>query len=198
MIQIKTFPAPAVDEREILRYAGVRGEAPELENVMHRCLDEAAGQLTYRVCWREFDIAFHDGGTDLGFAWTDSADLARNLRGCERAVVFGATVGLELDRLIARYSRLSPAKAVMLQAIGAERIEALCDEFCRQLGESERQRGCTLRPRFSPGYGDLPLGLQRDIFAALNCQKAIGLTLNESLLMSPTKSVTAIVGIAQI
>ena len=52
-----------------------------------------------------------------------------------------------------------------------------------------------LRQRFSPGYGDLPLQAQRAIFDALQCHKEIGLYLNESLLMSPTKSVTAIVGI---
>ncbi len=51
------------------------------------------------------------------------------------------------------------------------------------------------RPRFSPGYGDLTLLAQKDIFAVLDCGKRIGLTLNDSLLMSPSKSVTAFVGI---
>lgn len=51
------------------------------------------------------------------------------------------------------------------------------------------------RPRFSPGYGDLPLSAQREIFAVLDCGKRIGLMLNDSLLMSPSKSVTAFVGI---
>ena len=55
--------------------------------------------------------------------------------------------------------------------------------------------GKFLKPRFSPGYGDLPLEMQRDIFRVLDCSRKIGLTLNESLLMSPSKSVTAIVGI---
>ena len=81
----------------------------------------------------------------------------------------------------------------MLQALGAERIEALCDSFCDFL--AAEYAPLTVRQRFSPGYGDLPLQNQRAFFDALQCHREIGLYLNESLLMSPTKSVTAIVGI---
>ena len=52
-----------------------------------------------------------------------------------------------------------------------------------------------LEPRFSPGYGDLPLSAQKNIFAVLDPERRIGLTLNSSLLMSPSKSVTAFVGL---
>jgi hypothetical protein len=134
-----------------------------------------------------------DGEVDLGFAKVPSAALARNLAGCKRAILFAATVGLEVDRLIARYSRLQPVKGLMFQAIGTERVEALCDAFCADM---DCRMGGGLRRRFSPGYGDLPLELQNNIFRVLDCSKTIGLTLNGSLLMSPTKSVTAIAGIA--
>ena len=79
----------------------------------------------------------------------------------------------------------------MFQAIGSERVESLCDELCREL---EGEWG-TVRPRFSPGYGDLPLSLQKEIFALLDCGRSIGVALGENLLMSPSKSVTAIVGV---
>ena len=81
----------------------------------------------------------------------------------------------------------------MMQAIGAERIEALCDAFCDDM---EKEMGVSLRPRFSPGYGDLPLSVQKDIISLLEAPKRIGLSLNDSLLMSPTKSVTAFAGIS--
>ena len=82
-----------------------------------------------------------------------------------------------------------------MQAIGAERIEALCDSLCEELKSSLKTEGKTSKPRFSPGYGDLPLSFQKDVFRVLEPEKRIGLTLNASLLMSPTKSVTAIIGI---
>ena len=129
-------------------------------------------------------------------AKTASDSLRRNLAACDRIVVFAATLGLDIDRLIARYGARSPAKALMLQAIGAERIEALCDIFCEHLRQEAEKEGLYPVPRFSPGYGDFPLDLQKDIFRVLDCPRKIGLTLNESLLMSPSKSVTAIVGLS--
>ena len=49
--------------------------------------------------------------------------------------------------------------------------------------------------RFSPGYGDLPLDVQRPLFAALDVPRKIGVSLTDSLLMAPSKSVSAIIGI---
>lgn len=186
MVYQKELPLPVPDEREILRYAGVKQSTPELEALMHECLALTEGKLRGRVCWAEYGISISGGVLDLGFAKVDSHSLMRNLDGCQRIVLFASTVGLEMDRLIARQARLSPARAHMLEAIGTERIESLCDLFCAEIENA--------RPRFSPGYGDLPLGLQREIFAALDCPKHIGVSLSESLLMTPRKSVTAIVG----
>ena len=51
----------------------------------------------------------------------------------------------------------STAKALLFQAIGAERIESLCKEFCKEMGLAAKGKGYVVRPRFSPGYGDFPL-----------------------------------------
>lgn len=191
MIYTRNYDTPRIKKKEILRYAGVKGDAPELEQILEECVGELEGKLTYRVCYKEFDIAFRGELLDLGFLVTNSLSLRKNLEGCNSIVLFAATVGIGIDRLIARYTNTSPLKAFMFQAIGAERIESLCDVFCTDL---EKDKG-KLRPRFSAGYGDLPLETQKSVFAALDCQRRIGLTLNNSLLMSPSKSVTAIVGI---
>ena len=111
--------------------------------------------------------------------------------GCDSVIIFAATVGIGIDRLVHKYSKLSPAKALIFQSIGTERIEALCDV----LTEDIKSLGKDIRNRFSAGYGDLPLETQKEIFKLLSPQKNIGLTLGDSLLMSPTKSVTAFIGI---
>ena len=192
----KTYTAPPlINRREILRYAGVRGRAPELEALLEECIAESEGTLAYKVCWREFPVRRREGVLDLGFAETSSAALGRNLDGCGSVVLFAATVGLGMDRRIARYSSLSPTKAVLLQALGTERIEALCDVFNEEVTREQAVMGRETRPRFSPGYGDLPLAMQREIFAVLDCPRKIGLSLNENLLMSPSKSVTALIGV---
>lgn len=191
----RSYDSPDIDIGEILRYAGVRGEAPELDDLLRGCLDEARGKLIYKVCYREFPVAQLDGKLDLGFCETESAALMKNLAGCSRILLFAATIGIGIDRLIARYGTVSPAKALMLQAIGAERIESLCDAFNREIAAEYAQAGFATRPRFSPGYGDMPISVQKEIFSVLDCPRKIGLSLNDSMLMSPSKSVTALIGI---
>ena len=188
MVFCCTYEAVPVNRREILRYAGYAGTAPgEAESaVLEECLAEAAGKLSCRVCWTQFPLT----EPDLPFCHTGSRDMAKYLRDCDAVTVFGATIGLEMDRLIARYGRISPVKALFFQAIGAQQIEELCDTFCSDLAKEHGP----LKPRYSPGYGDLPLTVQKELFAVLDCPRKIGLTLNENMLMSPSKSVTAIIG----
>lgn len=185
---------PPFCEKEILRYAGCRDEAPEAVALIRDCIDEIREGLTYKVCYAELSLDLSDGMCDFGHFVLNSEKLFKNLSGCERAVIFAATVGVQIDRIIAKYGRISPARALIFQAIGAERIEALCDSFCN---ETAQKYNMSTRPRFSPGYGDLPLSAQRDIFALLAPEKKLGLTLNDSLLMSPSKSVTAVFGLCE-
>lgn len=194
MVQVKTYSPPPVEREEISRY-GDLGCDEQTEALLEDCLREALPLLTYGVCYAVFPLAKTGDELDLGFARTSSAALGRCLADCDEVVVFAATVGLELDRLLTRYGRLSPAKALLLDAVGTERAESLCDVFCADLAAWAAAEGKEITRRFSPGYGDLPLNLQRDIFRVLEPSRRIGLTLNDSLLMSPSKSVTALVGL---
>lgn len=192
IVQTKTYPEPALCRQEMLRYALCRGEDETITNLLEDCLKEVRDALTYRVCYCQLPVQVTDDICNFGTFQVSSKHLARNLQNCNSVILFAATVGTGIDRLIARYGHLSPAKAVLFQAIGAERIEALCDTFCEDI---KQETGLSPKPRFSPGYGDLPLEIQKDIFKQLDCPKQIGLTLNDSLLMSPSKSVTALVGL---
>ena len=189
----RTFPAPPVDRREALRYAGCRTPEPETGTLLDGVIAETEGAFDYRVCWRELPLETDGSVCRFGEAFSvSSGALSAALAGCERALLFAATLGVGPDRLIARYGRSSPARALMLQALGAERVEALCDLFCETYA---REAGVALTPRFSPGYGDLPLETQREVFAVLDCPRRLGITLTGSLLTSPSKSVTAFAGI---
>ena len=199
MVITKSYTEPSICKKEILRYAGCKDSTDEsLQFLLEECLEEVIPKLTYKVCYVELPLTIADELCDFECMQVKSKDLGRNLQGCEKVLLFAATIGVEIDRLIMKYGKIAPTKAVLLQAIGAERIESLCDAFCQEvqaeLGVSKGSAVC-LRPRFSPGYGDLPLETQKDIFQVLNCSKNIGLSLNDSLLMSPSKSVSAFVGI---
>ena len=192
VIQTKTFNPPAICRNEILRYAGCKVSDSETDTLLNSCLNELKGKLIFKVCFCELSLTLNCDDCDFELFSLKSAKLASNLSGCGRVILFAATIGVEIDRLIAKYGRISPAKALMFQAIGAERIEALCDDFCDEL---VREYDSGLKPRFSPGYGDLPLECQKSIFSILDCGRKLGISLNDSLLISPSKSVTAVVGI---
>ena len=191
MIYIKTYNEPAFNIKEIQRYAGCKDG---YENEINACFKELSGKLCYRVCYTELSVCEEPVKEWL----SKSAALRKNLEGCEKIILFAATVGIEIDRLIAKYSRIAPSKALFFQAIGAERIEALCDEFNSNIKRDFAQKELYVRPRFSPGYGDFSLESQKEIFCILDCPRKIGLSLNESKIMSPSKSVTAIIGVSKI
>lgn len=195
LVYIKAYDAPEIDKKEILRYAGVSCDDNEINAALDSCINEAKGLFSYKLCYSRYPISVDGDEVDMGFASVKSHSLAICLNGCSEILLFCATVGHGIDRLIAKYSVISPSRAVLLQAIGSERVESLCDLFCDEVKEHEAKKGSSIRPRFSPGYGDLPIELQREIFLSLDCARRIGVNLGENMFMTPTKSVTAIIGI---
>jgi len=178
---------------DVFHFLGIRDKEArdQLEAEVDSTIKEISQVIKPMACYKKYPLSADGNKLDLGFAKLESRDLAKNLNGCSSFILIAATAGLGVDRLIAKYSRLAPSRALLLQAAGAAAVEALLDSISKDF-EAE---GLTLCPRFSCGYGDLPLSLQTDIFAALDCPKNIGVSLTDSLLMTPTKSVSAIIGI---
>lgn len=187
-ILTKNYKEPQFNISEIFRYLGCKQTDKNMNALVFECIEEVRSNLSYRVCYTTTDVKIIDSTCDFDFLKVESKSLSKNLKNSNKAIVFAATIGSSIDRIILKYSHIMPSKAVIFQAIGAERIEALCNLFCEEVCHD-----CA--PRFSPGYGDLSIEVQKDIFSLLNCSNRIGLTLNDSLIMSPTKSVTAFVGL---
>lgn len=190
-----TFP---LNEREVLRYCGYMGTIDEGEEQLRKLLDEVtssvAGSLSYAVCYRELSLDDPADRKSVSFLF-ESAQVSKLLKDCSHVVLFAATIGMGIDLLINRNQRFSPAKALLLQGLGAERIEALCDNFCDEYKENLAKENYTTTPRYSPGYGDLPLEKQQDFFRVLDIYHQIGVSLGDNLFMKPSKSVTALFGI---
>ncbi len=109
-----------------------------------------------------------------------------------------ATLGMEPDRLAARATAVGKmSRAVIFQAAAAAMIEQYCDTVNARIREEAAIRGLFCRPRFSPGYGDFSLLHQTELMRILRAQQSIGVTLTESLLMLPSKSVTAVIGASE-
>ncbi len=119
-----------------------------------------------------------------------SAGLLKNLGGAREAYLLCVTLGAEVDRFLRRLSVRSGAAHFMADAIASALAEALCE-----YADGRIRNGETLGARFSPGYGDLPLYCQPDILKRLNAERLLGITLTDAMLMLPTKSITAIIGV---
>lgn len=201
-IYVKRYPEAdfPINEREIWRYSGYLGIPKADDGALREELEQVKELLknafSYKVCYRRMSVSWDDLMPILPFK-SESKALARCLEGSDEIVMFAATIGLDIDRYIARYEKLSPVKALLMQAYGAERVEALCDAFCDEIKAEVLKENKTITPRFSPGYGDLPLETQKEFFRVLDCSRQIGISLGNTLLMTPSKSVTAIFGIKQ-
>lgn len=185
--------------QETLRYLGYKREQPDsqVRALLGECMEELSRVVTLRHMKREVSLTLSGEATvSTELFTTESRNLARNLKGCDRLLVFAATVGIGADQLIQRYERFRISRAVTLQAMAAAMIEEYCDCLNREWKESYRKQGRYLRPRFSPGYGDFPLECQKALTGGLETAKRIGLTLTDSLIMMPSKSVTAVIGIS--
>lgn len=194
----------AVNIREIYRYMGYQGNTPDdgicrlTDEVLAELIDNIEPKSIYKRfnCVVEGDaVNLYDmerGSLELTAV---SRNLSDNLRQCGQVVLMAATLGIGADKLLNKYELINMAKASIMQACGAECIEAYCNLLQEELRTQASENGLYLRSRFSAGYGDLALETQKDIFRALECTKRIGLTLTQSLLMYPTKSVTAFIGL---
>ena len=122
-------------------------------------------------------------------------DIESHLNGCEKAIVMCATVGSEVDKLI-RISQISDmARAVVMDSLASVAVEQVCNAFDKIIAEKDSDYNMTFR--FSPGYGDYPIELQKIILQMLDAPKKIGLCTNDNFLLTPTKSVTAVLGLSK-
>lgn len=187
--------------REAVRYLGYGKNAAD-DQTMALIADSFENLRSVsrpKSVYRIFDLE-HTDSNRIEFCdlKVESRNLAKNLNGCQEIVLFAATLGIGVDRYIARASLTDMAQAVVLQACAAALLEEYCDECQDHIAQELERQGKYLRPRFSPGYGDFSISCQEQLVQILDCAKKIGLTLTDSLMMTPTKSVTAVIGVSAV
>ena len=186
-----------ISKSEAARYMGVKGEPDE---AVMELLDRAERLVREKVrpkyVYLETDVSFTDEGVVLG-AMSEpltGEDIKRHLTGCNRAVMLAATLSQEADKLIRQAGVTNMAESLAIDCICSAAIEQVCDRAEQEIFAEHPAPYRTWR--FSAGYGDLPITLQRSFLLALNAQRRIGLTATDSSLLIPSKSVTAIIGVS--
>lgn len=201
---VQSYDIRSVDRAEVLRYLGYAGQelSPELDarvdDAVAGCLDVARPRGAVRV----FEVAGRGekGGAPVVRLEGTALELrgrsiSEHLDGAVAVGVLAVTAGAGLDAELRRLSFTDRVAQVVFDAAGSALVERAADAAEAGVVAVAADRGLFCGSRFSPGYGDLPLATQPVLLAALDAQRALGITLSAELLMSPTKSVTAVVGL---
>ena len=191
-MRIKFLREPHVRRAEMLRYArcgdGVEKEAEQAQRLVDDLIRPAAAAVV-------FDIKRDGEKLFVADTELEGKSIKKLLAPCNKCVVMAITVGFELDMKIAALGSSSPALSLLADAAASSAVEDACDACCESI---ESELGVKLTPRFSPGYGDLPMNIQPALLTLTNARRDLGLTVGSGCMLSPIKSVTAIAGIKEV
>jgi len=199
----------AVNEKEVLRFLGYKGASADER--IHSIIDELIELFTANVIPKSvygiWDCQIDSSTTAFGGVTVKSRNLACHLSDCRQIVLLAATLGTQADTLIRRLSVQDMEKAVIAQAVCAAMLEAYCDSITDKITSQNFRATAPAREtlsreikypttRFSPGYGDFDIAYQKDILNMLICSR-IGLSMTDGYMLTPTKSVTAVIGFSK-
>ncbi|MHC1720490.1 MAG: methionine synthase [Clostridiaceae bacterium] len=188
-----------ISKKEVLRYLGHRNQAIDkkmelqIECCMKEIKDVAAVKyvfMTSGINKGKDSISTGDGMLEL-----PGRAISKHLKDAGECILMAATLGNNVDKRIRYYEKIDITKALIFDACASAYIEAVCDSLCGDVEAELLEKGQALTFRFSPGYGDLPISIQKNFLGVLNAEKRIGLTASSSNILMPGKSVTAVMGI---
>nr|WP_300850933.1 vitamin B12 dependent-methionine synthase activation domain-containing protein [uncultured Acetatifactor sp.] len=187
-----------LDRNEILRYMGATTGGDILGDMIDRAEKEVIAASRPKHVFKHIDIAVNIEKGKVNLAGTDirSRDLAAHLNGCNEGFLFACTLGVGVDSLVKRYGLTEIYMLPVVQATAAAYTEFCADSAQKEIETYASRQSLYMRPRYSPGYGDFQLSCQKFIFDALQIPKNIGISLTDSFLMVPFKSVTAVIGLS--
>ena len=179
-----------IDEKELKRRLSVSGDFDV--SVYEKAVRDVLAESTPKACFVKVPVVADGDEISFPFVSFHSKDLSKNLSGCKEAFIFAVTLGHGVERLLSKVSRLSSADFFIYDAAGSALAESVCD-----VAEDMIKGDLSCKPRFSPGYGDLPLSVQKDVLSVLNAEKLLGITLTDTNLMIPQKSITALFAVSE-
>lgn len=188
------------NKKEALRYLGYKGQklTPETEAQLDLAVKEGLSLAAPRSVYMIFDTEKTDNGLKLKNTQLTlvGKNINNHLSGAQKCAVMAVTVGARIELAINRYERAGKmTRALLLDCVATALVEELADKVNSEIENEAEKNGFYCKTRFSPGYGDFPLETQKKIIPLLSCEKRIGVTLSDTCLMSPRKSVTAVIGL---
>ena len=185
------------DLRETARYMGYKhGAMPTTEicELIEEAYEELCKVVQPKYIYKEYDFTRTDEGIIVDGIEFKSKKFLNHIKESTSIILFGATLGQGVDTLIRKYSVTDIAMTAISQAVAGSMVENLCDIACEELKNTIKgEHKC----RFSPGYSDFHISAQADFFKLLPMNKQLGISLSDGFMMTPTKTVTAFIGVTK-
>lgn len=178
-----------LNRNEAKRYLG--GAGIKLNDKMQALMDECEKQILSNVSPKYLYSVIDLPCSEI----VSGNDIKSHLDGCEKAVMMCATLGNSVDRIIRVAQVADMSRAVVLDSFASVAVEQLCCKVDELIAEKYPEYNMTFR--FSPGYGDYPIEMQKYFLSRLDAPRKIGLTTNDNFLLIPSKSVTAVAGLSK-
>lgn len=179
-----------INRLELLSYLGYKGQKidKELDELITKAITICKDNLKLKHVVKRFKVNHAKKEVVDAEIQLSGEDIWKHIKGCDEIYLMAATIGFEVERLVARYMVENKTLAVILDSAAVCAIESYCDDICDSFKED-------VTFRYSCGYGDFDISAQKQICNVLDTNRKIGLFVNSSYMLSPQKSVTAVVGI---
>ena len=194
-----------INQGEVLRYLQYKNQDIDnsLSEKIKKCINRTKEIINPRFIFRKYKIKklkFSNEKNEVYFEGTNltlkSDDIYNLLLDCDECILMSATLGLEIEREIRKLTYTDLTKGIIIDACATTAIEEVCDIVQDNIAKNLLKEDKYITYRYSPGYGDLPIEKNLDINNLLNSQKEIGLTVTNSGIMIPRKSVVALIGVS--
>lgn len=194
-----------IDKNEVLRYLQYKNQNinENLLQIIQESIEETKKIINPKFVLRKYpikknyreneksQIVFDEGNLIL-----DSDDIYNLFEKCDECILMSFTLGLEIEKEIRKLTYTNLSKCIIVDACATTAIEEVCDIVQDNIAKKLLKEDKYITYRFSPGYGDLSIENNVNINHILNSQRKIGLTVTNSGIMIPRKSVVALIGVS--
>ncbi len=123
--------------------------------------------------------------------------IAQHLARSQAVIIMVCTIGSLLDEMVSSLFKVDPSLAVAMDGVGSAAVESLAIQACNYFENQVKDEGLNTTMPLNPGMVGWPVEQgQPEIFTLLDSEEIL-VTLNESCMMSPNKSLSMVLGVGK-